>query len=340
MEEPKKNHNIYKERIFHLDVRPYQPFEASVYLDKDFGKKHLNEDRAGLRAIITSRLRNNQSLNVPIETRNRWGKVKFINNYCGMQVDFTQSLFTPLKVAARSDFFLDITQFLLAHGADPNYQHKKLTALQIAVLYGSAKTVKVLLNAGARCKDQLLLHACPPLKHEIFSLLLAHRTDPNESCGKCFPGCGSINRGNQSGSHYFPHANSLFCLISKLDWMCIFRDPKPSEMRSIIKSAILLLDAGANSNYFEGNTNIMLENLAEIHIQKMPHTYRRDLLIALKNHGAWKAGAIDNNMDQLIEYVFKDEKEKLLTLSNNQDSYFRLLPHEITKTIVDLYRNS
>lgn len=330
MEESKKPHIIYKEKIFHLDVLPYHPYEPSIYDDKDFGKNHLYEDRQQLRKIIESRLRNHQSLDLPINARTRYGQIRHLGNYCGMNVDFTQSSFTPLKVAARSDLFLDITQLLLSHGAAPNYKHKKLTALQIAVLYGNTKTVKVLLDAGAVCKDQLLLHACPSDKHEIVSLLIAYGADPNEP-GKC--------RRNNYGC-YLPYSNSLVCLCSKLRESYVYGGLKPSKFMDIVKSVIYLLDAGASPNCYKDSTNIVLENLTWVHLPKSPDNIRRNLLLALKLHGIWKGSSIDNGMDWLIEEVFGDEKERLLQVSNDRRSYLSLLPTDVLKQVVDIYQKS
>lgn len=330
MEQSELPKSIYKQKIFHLDVPPYHPYEPSVYLDKDFEKQHLQEDRQQLRKIIESRLRNNQSLDLPINAPTRYGKVRQLGNYCGMNIDFTQNFFTPLKVAARSDFFLDITQFLLTRGADPNYKHKKLTALQVAVLYGCTKTVQVLLNAGAVCKDQLLLHACPPEKHELFSVLLTYGTDPNElwKCMRNSLGCS------------IEDSNSLLCLFSKLKNLYARYTLEPSQFVNIVKSALYLLAAGVNPNYYQNGKNLMLENISLIRLPKSPDDVRRNLLLALKQHGVWKGSSIDNGLDGLIEEVFADEKEKLLQVSRDKTSYLNVISGDVFKQVVDIYRQS
>jgi ankyrin repeat protein len=87
----------------------------------------------------------------------------------------------PLKTFAEQGNAAAV-EFLLSHGADPNFTSTGASALHAAVLANSVECVRLLLKAGAN-PNQQDVDGCVPMyfirSHDVLDLLLQFGADPN-----------------------------------------------------------------------------------------------------------------------------------------------------------------
>lgn len=180
---------LYEEHIVHLDL----PMECpALYRD-------IEDEMRYFELLVASRIKNNQSLDTPIE---------------GRQFTHTE---TALYLACRSDRANDLVKKMLAHGADPNFlcsvgYASKETSLYIAVKCNATENVKALLQAGANTelyeesweKETPLLKACwggerIPIEKQyaIIEALLAAGANPNARKRDNFTSLFGLVRGDE-----------------------------------------------------------------------------------------------------------------------------------------------
>lgn len=178
---------VYEEHIFHLDLSMKCP---PLY-------HNIEEEIRYFELLVESRIKNGQSLDIPIEGR-----------------QFTH-VETILYLACRSDKANDLVKKMLIHGADPNILSSvgyvsKQTPLYVAVKCNATENVKALLQAGADtelCDDESnetpLLKACwggdrIPIEeqYEIIEVLLKAGANPNARNASGFTSLFGLVRGD------------------------------------------------------------------------------------------------------------------------------------------------
>lgn len=306
---------VCEQEIIHLDLPfsyswgqvgflpiPYLLRHHDGRIEEGESKKFKKEI---LCALIRSRLLNNQSLDMPICYWDKKGRC------------IARTAPALIKATA-DDYFISVTQQLLANGANVNVCFGDISPLERAVSYGQVKTVTVLLGAGADCKNKLLLHKCPLDNNDIIKLLLKHGVNPNERDGE---GRTALFSRDGFGS--------------------------PSSIDLLVKRLTLLLDWGAEINTRDdlGSTPLAYFSLCTSKI-------RKPLFVLFNQRGAWSYICDDNGRswagewiadcaDDHLNYLFNTERQRFYTmLRNDKRLCLARLPADLMRIIVALVYKS
>lgn len=154
---------VYEQEIIH-DV----PKNGWFFNRDDFPTTSLDKHvrAVSLNLLIESRIKNRQSLDIPINVMATRNGRMFVGK-------------PPLIEAVSDAYFLTITKRLLALGADPNKEYYGCSPLDQAVCSNNSEAVAALIVAGADCKNKSLL-ANATTTIQIMELSLANGADPNE----------------------------------------------------------------------------------------------------------------------------------------------------------------